>query len=199
MKKFAHGISLAAALAVVAAIGAITAPAATAQPPAPVAALQLPRYLGTWHQLAAVPAYFNLVCARDTQAHYALDPHGNISVRNRCTTWSNTPNTITGTATVNDATTHAQLHVSFPGVPTQEQLHGPTNYVVVGLATDYSWAVVTDPYRVSGFVLSRTPALTTGQWQRVRAAITGAGLSTCVFLTSPTTGGIDVIRPVCSG
>ncbi|MEV0247590.1 lipocalin family protein [Nocardia sp. NPDC050712] len=175
----------------------LSAPAAAA-PPAPVPQLELDRYLGTWHQLAAIPQYFNLICARDTRAEYDLDAAGDVSVRNTCTTWGGTLNEIRGTATVNDPDTRAQLHVSFPGVPTQDTRYGPTNYIVTALGADYSWALVTDPYRLSGFVLSRTPELDPGQWDQVRTAIIAAGEDSCLYLTSPTTGGLQSIAPLCS-
>ncbi|MEV6321329.1 lipocalin family protein [Nocardia sp. NPDC051787] len=165
--------------------------------PAPVPRLDLERYLGTWRQLAAIPQYFNLICARDTQANYSLDPQGNIAVRNSCITWVNTVNEIEGTAVVNDRETGAQLHVSFPGVPTQDSLEGPTNYIVTALGPDYSWALVTDPSRLSGFVLARAAALDEGAWQEVLAAITAAGQNPCMYLTSPTTGGESRIVPLC--
>ncbi|MEU7628578.1 lipocalin family protein [Nocardia sp. NPDC049220] len=173
--------------------GGATASAA----PAPVPRLDVERYLGTWHQLAAIPQYFNLVCARDTEANYALDPQGNIAVRNRCTTWANTPNEITGTATSNDPETGAQLHVSFPGVPTQDRVNGPTNYIVTALGPEYSWAVVTDPSALSGFVLARGVALDNAAWQEVRASIVAAGQNPCLYLTSPVTGGESAIVPLC--
>ncbi len=175
--------------------GAQAAPVAA---PAPVPSLDLNRYLGTWNQLAAVPQYFNLVCARDTQANYALDPQGNISVRNTCTTWTNTNNEIMGTATVNDRATGAQLHVSFPGVPTQDRLAGPTNYIVTALGPDYSWALVTNPERTSGFVLARAPMLDAAAWSRVRAEIVAAGQDPCLYLTSPSSGGRTDIVPLCT-
>ncbi|MGV9408294.1 lipocalin family protein [Nocardia sp. NPDC003693] len=183
-------------LATAVAVG-LSAPA-SATPPAPVPQLELDRYLGTWNQLAAIPQFFNLVCARDTRAEYALDAAGDVSVRNTCTTWGGTLNEIRGTATVNDADTGAQLHVSFPGVPTQDMRYGPTNYIVTALGADYSWALVTDPYRLSGFVLSRTTALADDQWDRVRTAITTAGEDPCLYLTSPTTGGLQNIAPLCT-
>ncbi|MFI6168736.1 lipocalin family protein [Nocardia sp. NPDC051052] len=175
-----------------------SAQAAPVAAPSPVPSLDLNRYLGTWNQLAAVPQYFNLVCARDTQANYALDAQGNVAVRNTCTTWSNMNNEIAGTATVNDLMTGAQLHVSFPGVPTQEQLDGPTNYIVTALDQDYSWAVVTDPGRTSGFVLARAPMLDAAAWAQVRAGIVAAGQDPCVYLTSPATGGLAKIVPLCT-
>src|SRR5688572_19093815 len=52
--------------------------------PSPVHKLELTRYLGTWHQLAAVPQPFNVSCARDTRAEYQLDEQGDIAVRNTC-------------------------------------------------------------------------------------------------------------------
>lgn len=184
------------------AFGASAAGVASAQPalppgPAPVPALELDRYLGTWNQLAAVPQPFNLECARDTRAEYTLDPQGNIGVYNQCTTWSGGRNEIRGTAKVNDPATRAQLHVSFPGVPGQDGLDGPTNYIVTALAPDYSWALVTDPSRLSGFVLSRQAALDAPTWDVVRGAIETAGQSPCMYLTSPTTGGLSDIRPLC--
>jgi apolipoprotein D and lipocalin family protein len=165
--------------------------------PAPVEKLELTRYLGTWHQLAAVPQVFNLTCARDTRADYQLDEQGDIAVHNQCVTWSGSLNQIQGTATVNDPVTSAQLHVGFPGVPGQDQRTGPTNYIVTALGPDYSWALVTDPSRLSGFVLSRTPALDAPTWDRVRTAIQVTGQSPCIYLTSPTTGGMTDIAPLC--
>ncbi|WP_051162131.1 lipocalin family protein [Nocardia brevicatena] len=192
-RLFAVTAALAASTLTVSGAG----PAAAEAGPAPVPRLDLNRYLGTWRQLAAVPQYFNLPCARDTQANYSLDPQGNIAVRNSCITWANTVNEITGTAVVNDRETGAQLHVSFPGVPTQDSLNGPTNYIVTALGPDYSWAVVTDPSRLSGFVLARGPALDAAAWQQVRTAITAAGQNPCFYLISPTTGGESSIVPLC--
>ncbi len=175
-----------------------SAQAAPVAGPAPVPSLDLNRYLGTWQQLAAVPQYFNLACARDTKANYSLDAQGNVAVRNTCTTWTNANNEIAGTATVNDRATNAQLHVSFPGVPTQDRLDGPTNYIVTALAPDYSWAVVTDPSRLSGFVLARDTRLDAASWSSVRAGIVAAGQDPCVYLTSPSTGGFTGIVPLCT-
>ncbi|WP_459546836.1 lipocalin family protein [Nocardia sp. X0981] len=187
-------------VAAVAGLGVLGAAGAGAEPgagPAPVPFLDLDRYLGTWNQLAAVPQPYNLACARDTRADYTRDPQGNIAVRNQCTTWSGGRNEVHGTAVVNDPVTRAQLHVSFRGVPGQDMIDGPTNYIVTALAPDYSWAVVTDPSRLSGFVLARGTTLDAPSWDQVRAAIAAAGQSSCIYLTSPVTGGISDIAPLC--
>lgn len=191
--------SAAVVVAVATSGGAVAAPdRVSVTGPAPVEKLEPARYLGTWQQLAAVPQPFNLPCARDTRADYQLDEQGDIAVRNTCVTWTGSLNRIEGTATVNDPVTNAQLHVSFPSVPGQDQRTGSTNYIVTALGPDYSWALVTDPSRLSGFVLSRTPALDAAAWDRVRAAIEATGQSPCIYLTSPTTGGMTDIAPLCS-
>lgn len=168
------------------------------QPLAPVPSLDVDRYMGTWYQLAAVPQPFNLNCARDTRATYAVIDASNVSVNNRCTTWTGETNGITGNARVNDPVTNAQLHVSFPSVPFQNSPEGPTNYVVTYLADDYSWAFVGDPFRVSGFVLSRTPAVSDEGWQQIRSVVESRGYNSCLVLTSPTTGGRSDVAPLCT-
>lgn len=194
------GRALLTACALLAVGAATTMPAVAEVPaagPAPVPELDLGRYVGTWYQTAAVPQYFNLVCARDTRAEYATLPNGDVSVHNSCTTWTGANNEIRGAARVRDRRTDAQLRVAFPGVPTQESLDGPVNYIVTALGPDYSWALVTDPARISGFVLSRQPALTDQQWGDVVTAIRGAGEDPRLYLTSPTTGGRSDITPLC--
>lgn len=192
------GIAAAVVTVTLAAGGVAAAPMPTqVTAPTPTPRLDVERYLGTWRQLAAIPQYFNLECARDTQANYSLDPQGNIAVRNSCITWQNTLSEINGTAVVNDRETGAQLHVSFPGVPTQDRLEGPTNYIVTALGPGYSWALVTDPSRTSGFVLARATALEEEAWGEVLAAITAVGQNPCLYLTSPTTGAESRIVPLC--
>ncbi|SDC76284.1 apolipoprotein D and lipocalin family protein [Rhodococcus tukisamuensis] len=190
----AVGALLAAGSALLLAVPAQAQPA----PLAPVAAVDIGRYTGTWLQLAAVPQPFSLDCARDTRATYSLVDARNVRVQNSCETWSGSRNEIVGNARVNDPVTNAQLHVSFPGVRSQDSPDGPTNYVVTYLAEDYSWALVGDPARFSGFVLSRVPAVTAEQWRQIRAVVESRGYNSCLLLTTPTSGGRDDIRPLCT-
>ncbi|WP_186628810.1 lipocalin family protein [Rhodococcus sp. BP22] len=167
-------------------------------PLAPVPSLDVDEYQGTWNQIAAVPQPFNLECARDTQAKYTLLDPANVRVENTCTTWNGEQNYILGNARVNDTVTNAQLHVSFPGVPTQENPEGPTNYIVAYIADDYSWAFVGDPFRTSGFVLSRSPEVSPETFREIRAVAESLGYNSCLILTSPTPGGAAGIQPLCT-
>lgn len=168
------------------------------EPLQPIAQLDVQRYAGDWWQIAAVPQPFNLNCAKDTRANYqVLDP-SNVRVQNNCTRWDGGANEIIGNARVNDPVTQAQLHVSFPGVPTQDNPEGPTNYIVTYIADDYSWALVGDPFRTSGFVLSRSPQVSADQWKQIRSVVESRGYNACLLLTSPTTQGSNEIRPLCT-
>ncbi|WP_336086103.1 lipocalin family protein [Nocardia sp. SSK8] len=194
-------LRLAAATGAAFAVAVLPATASAAPPapaPVPVPDLDLTSYLGDWHQLAAIPAPFSLNCAGDTTATYTLETSGDIGVHNRCRTWSGGVDEIRGTATVTDPTTNAQLHVSFPSVPGQDQRNGAPNYIVTALGPDYAWALVTDPTRLSGFVLSRTPSLDAATWTAIDTAITTTGQNTCVYLTTPTTGGRTDRTPLCA-
>lgn len=163
-------------------------------PLAPIPSLDVERYLGTWNQVAAVPQPFNLICARDTQANYQMIDETNIRVENTCTTWTGGENRIVGNARVNDTVTNAQLHVSFPGVPTQESLDGPTNYIVAYIADDYSWAFVGSPNRTSGFVLKRTPDVSVEQFREIRGVVESLGYDSNFITTTPTPGGATTIQ-----
>ncbi|MDJ0392536.1 lipocalin family protein [Rhodococcus sp. G-MC3] len=197
-----RGFALAAATVGLLAAGgtaqAAPAPSGSAgfEPLTPVPSLDVARYLGTWNQVAAVPQPFNLECARDTQAIYSLIDPMNIRVENTCTTWSGEQNRIIGNARVNDTATNAQLHVSFPGVPTQENPEGATNYIVAYIADDYSWALVGDPLRTSGFILSRSPEVSPDKFREIRSVVESKGYNSTFVLTSPTPGGATGIQPL---
>jgi len=184
-----------AAAALAAAGSALVAAPAQAAPLTPVPRLDVTQYVGGWYQLAANPAPYNIDCVRDTTAQYTLLDERNVRVENSCTTITGERRGIVGNARVNDT---ASLHVSFPGVPFQDSLDGPSNYIVTYLADDYSWALVGDPSRVSGFVLSRSPVVDAAAWQQIRTVVEDAGYNSCLMLTSPTTEGLQEIKPLCT-
>lgn len=156
--------------------------------------VDLERYAGTWYQVAAVPQPYTLQCVRDTTAEYGIIDATTVSVRNTCGTPLGQKSSIEGTAT---PLSDASLRVTFPGVPFQDP-NGPANYRVTYLADDYSLAIVGDPNRLSGFVLSRTPGLTPEQWGQVRGVVESRGWWSCAFLTVPTAGGREDIAPLCT-
>lgn len=173
----------------------MSAGAAHAAPLTPVRDFDVQRYLGQWYQLAANPAPYNIDCVRDVTAEYSLIDERNIRVENSCTTLTGERRGIVGNARVNGP---ASLHVSFPSVPFQDSKDGPSNYIVTHLAEDYSWALVGDPNRVSGFVLSREPVVDAAGWSQIRQVVEDAGYNSCLMLTSPTTESGGSIEPLCT-
>lgn len=157
-------------------------------------AVDVDRYMGTWYQVAAVPQPYTLQCASNTTAEYARLNDTTIAVRNSCHTVVGGRSTIEGTAVTRSP---SSLRVSFPGVSFQNPA-GPPNYRVTYLAEDYSWAVVGSPNRLSGFVLSRSPALSPDQWRQVRDVVSARGWHACTFLTVPMEGGRQDVAPVCA-
>ncbi|MFF0813635.1 lipocalin family protein [Rhodococcus sp. NPDC003318] len=192
MRTIIRTVAVTCAAAALALFAAGTATAAALRP---VDRIDVPRYLGTWHQLAANPAPFNLDCVRDTTARYTQVGDRDVRVENSCTTITGDRRGIVGNARVNGP---AELHVSFPSVPGQSAPDGPSNYLVAHIADDYSWALVGDPTRLSGFVLSRTPAVDAARWQEIRQVVEAQGYNSCLMLTSPTSGGRQDLRPLCT-
>ena len=155
------------------------------------------RYAGRWFQVAAVPQPFTLQCRRDVIAEYEVIGPAEVSVRNTCVTPWGAPSGIEGSATVVDPAQPASLRVVFPGVPFQDP-NGPANYRITYLADDYTLAIVGDPSRRSGFVLSRTPGLSPDRWTAVRSIVESRGWWPCAFLTTPQVGGRADLVPMCT-
>ena len=177
-----------------------TAPpgASTATGPLEPVPVDLARYLGTWNQLASIPAWFDLLCLRDTQARYTLNSDQTVRVVNTCSGPFDITVPIEGRARVADPVTNGALQVSFLSLFGFQLYLGGTNYVIAAHDPDYTWALVGSPDRGTGFLLSRSPALTPQQWQTARAAITAAGFDSCRFNTTITTGGLNARQPLCA-
>lgn len=157
-------------------------------------AVDLDRYAGKWYQVAALPQPYTLQCSNDTTAEYEVIDDSTISVKNSCGTLFGSPSVINGFASVRS---DASLRVNFPDIPFQDEA-GPTNYRVTYLAEDYSLAIVGDPNRNSGFVLSRTPNLSAAEWSEVRTIVESRGWWSCSFLTVPAAGGRGDVAPLCT-
>lgn len=162
----------------------------------PVERVEIERYLGTWKQIAGIPQWFDAACLRNTTAVYTLNPDGTVRVANRCGGPFGTTISITGRARVADPQTNAQLQVTFLNIG--GPIYTGTNYVIIGLADDYSWAVVTDPDRSSAFVLSRTVTQPPAVIDRIQAILADNGLNACRLRVTPQAGGATTSPPFCN-
>ena len=110
--------------------------------------VELDKYLGKWYEIAAIPQNFEQGCSHST-AEYSLNDDGTIKVINTCVK-DGKIKVSKGKATVVDTKTNAKLTVQF-----RWPFKG--RYWIIGLAHDYSYALVGHPNRKYLWVLGRKP------------------------------------------
>ena len=150
--------------------------AARAQTPPPVRTVpfvDLDRYAGDWFEIARFPNWFQRECVGDVRATYARRSDGRLDVVNRCHT-AEGETEARGVARIVDERAFAKLKVRF--APTWlswlPMVWG--DYWIIGLAPDYSWAVIGEPRRKYLWILARSPQLDdesiAAAWSAVRAS-----------------------------
>ena len=127
-----------------------------------VESVDLDRYAGDWYEVARFPNRFQRDCAGDVQASYARRADGRIDVVNRCRDAEGGAIVAQGVARVVDARTSAKLKVRFAPAWLSLLPFVWGDYWILGLADDYSWAVVGSPDRDYLWILARRPALDAG-------------------------------------
>jgi apolipoprotein D and lipocalin family protein len=142
--------------------------------------LDAQRYMGLWYQVALFPNRFQAQCVSDTTATYRLLPGNVVEVLNRCRTASGQMDDALGQARpvgglVDGQLRPAQLQVSFLPAWLRWTGVGWGDYWVVQLASDYRYAVVSEPSRRFLWVLSRSPRLRAEDETAIRAALQAQG------------------------
>jgi apolipoprotein D and lipocalin family protein len=133
-----------------------SAPAVQAIPPVQtVPSVDLDRYLGDWFEIARFPNRFQDRCVSDVRASYARRDDGRIDVINRCRTADGESIEAKGVARIVDRTSSAKLEVRFAPAVLSFLPFVWGDYWIIGLADDYSWAVVGSPDRKYLWVLAR--------------------------------------------
>ncbi|MCE2781396.1 lipocalin family protein [Limnohabitans sp.] len=140
-----------------------------------VAAVDVPRYMGTWHEIAKYPNWFQRKCASSTQATYTLQTDGRVQVLNRCQTNKGEWTEALGAARQTDGPTSPQLKVRFAPkwlsfIP---MVWG--DYWIIDLDADYQWVVVSEPKREYLWILSRTPQMPAATYQALLAKLDKLG------------------------
>ncbi|MGL1831973.1 lipocalin family protein [Rhodocyclaceae bacterium SMB388] len=182
------GLILAAGLSL--AIAAANADESTPSSPAalaPIASLDVPRYMGTWHEVAKYPNWFQRKCVGDTTAHYRLQADGRVEVTNRCRTDDDRFIEVVGIARQIGAEDSPVLKVRFAPAWLSFIPFVWGDYWLIDLDPDYQLAAVSEPGRKYLWILSRTPQVAPSAYQallerlarmgfdldRLEAAVTG--------------------------
>ena len=128
-------------------------------PPAPlevIASLDVPRYMGTWYEVAKYPNWFQKRCMANTSATYAIQPNGMLQVLNRCQKEDGSMSEALGAAKqVGDATS-PKLEVRFAPAWLSFLPFVWGNYWVIDLDPQYQLAAVSEPSRKYLWILSRS-------------------------------------------
>lgn len=159
---------------------------ATALPPVtPIAALDVPRYMGTWYEIAKYPNWFQKKCVGGTRADYSLKPEGGVRVVNRCTLADGSVSEAVGAARQVGGPTSARLEVRFAPAWLSFLPAVWGDYWVIDLDPDYRVVAVGDPARNYLWVLSRTPTLDPQVYQALLARLAAQGFDPAKLETTP--------------
>jgi lipocalin/uncharacterized protein YbjT (DUF2867 family) len=177
----------------VALVAATTLPLAGAQAHTPppvrtVPFVDLDRYAGGWFEIARFPNRFQRQCVGDVRATYGRRPDGRIDVVNRCRT-AEGETEARGVARIVDERTFAKLKVRFAPswLSWLPMVWG--DYWIIGLAADYSWAVVGAPDRDYLWILARAPHLDDASTASAQAAARDNGFDVTRLVPTPQAGG----------
>jgi apolipoprotein D and lipocalin family protein len=147
-------------IAAIAILGARMIASISAQSPVTtVAAVDLDRYVGDWFEAARFPNRFQDECIGNVRASYTRRADGRIDVVNRCRSETGETTEARGIARVVDPVGSARLKVRFAPAFLSFLPFVWGDYWILGLADDYSWAVVGSPDRQYLWVLSRAREL----------------------------------------
>ena len=124
-----------------------------------IAALDVPRYMGTWYEIAKYPNWFQKKCASNTKAVYSARADGTLKVLNSCMTTGGDISEAEGTARQIGAKDSPKLEVRFAPAWLSFIPLVWGDYWVIDLDAQYQVAVVSDPRREYLWILSRTPQI----------------------------------------
>ena len=131
--------------------------------------VDLERYMGTWYEIARIPNRFQRKCIGNVSAKYTLNPDGTVQVVNSCLEEGGVTDTAEGVGKVEDKETNARLKVSFFSIFGIHLFWG--NYWILYLDDGYQNAVVGEPSREYGWILSRKKELSAEELQPMQEAL----------------------------
>ena len=159
-------------------------PVQTTSPVRVVPFVNLDRYAGDWFEIARFPNKFQRQCVGDVRATYTRRPDGRVDVVNRCRTATGETDA-RGVARIVDEQTFAKLKVRFAPAWLSWLPMVWGDYWIIGLAPDYSWAVVGDPGRNYLWILARTRRLDAETIATARALARASGFDVERLVLTP--------------
>jgi apolipoprotein D and lipocalin family protein len=121
-----------------------------------IASLDVPRYMGTWYEVAKYPNWFQKRCIANTSATYAVQPNGMLQVLNRCQKEDGSMSEALGAAKQVGEANSPKLEVRFAPAWLSFLPFVWGNYWVIDLDPQYQLAAVSEPSRKYLWILSRS-------------------------------------------
>ena len=174
-------------LAGVCGLSGLSASAQAAEPAAlrPIEALDLPRYLGTWYEVARFPNRFQKQCVADSRAEYQSSPEGAVRVVNQCRLVDGSVEKAVGQARQIGAADSPRLQVRFAPAWLSFIPAVWGDYWVIDLDEGYQLAAVSEPRREYLWVLSRTPSVPAPAYEALLKRLAAQGLDVGRLERSP--------------
>lgn len=156
------------------------APAGSGAEPArdelkPIPALDVPRYMGTWFEIAKFPNRFQRKCASDTRAVYSLQSDGKVKVVNRCKTEGGETIEAVGLSRQVGLATSPKLEVRFAPAWLSFLPFVWGDYWVIDLDASYQLVAVSEPERNYLWILARTPHVNPKDYQALLGRLSKMG------------------------
>ncbi|WLI90734.1 lipocalin family protein [Massilia sp. R2A-15] len=156
------------------ALAADVAPAG-ARPLSTIASLDVPRYMGTWYEIAKFPNRFQKKCVGFTSATYSALADGTLQVRNRCRMDNGQFDEAVGAARQVGGPDSPRLKVRFAPAFLSFLPMVWGDYWVIDLDAGYQLAAVSEQKREFLWILSRTPKVDPARYRALVARLEAQG------------------------
>jgi apolipoprotein D and lipocalin family protein len=140
-----------------------------------IASLNVPRYMGTWYEVAKFPNWFQKKCVADTRAEYILPADGRVKVTNRCRRENGEMDEAVGEARQNGNSNSPKLEVRFAPAWLSFIPVVWGDYWVIDLDPDYQLVAISEPKREYLWVLSRTPKVDHASYEALLVRLASKG------------------------
>jgi apolipoprotein D and lipocalin family protein len=172
-------------LAALLSLASLNAVATDVTPLATIAALDVPRYMGTWYEIARYPNWFQKKCTGASRADYSLQADGMVQVINRCRLASGEMISATGAARQVGPAASPKLEVRFAPAWLSFIPAVWGDYWVIDLDEKYQLVAVSEPKREFLWVLSRTPKVDPQTYEALLGRLAGKGFDLHKLQVSP--------------
>lgn len=140
-------------------------------------------YMGTWHEIATIPARFQRDCTGGATAVYARIGDL-VSVTNSCPVKNGGTRTADARARFTGPATQGKLEVTFVNIGNWWLWLASGRYWIIALDPDYQWSVVGEPGRDYAWILSRESTLPPETLARLNGILKTAGYDTCKLVVT---------------